>query len=97
MSKAEEKALTLAYENVVRMGWTHTRLSEEYGISMPTLRRVRNGQEMKNCTREYCMKVFVGILHDAFHHDLQETGGKHSHVYNSIFRDVLFSLVGVAD
>lgn len=97
MSKAEDKALALAYENVVRMGWTHTRLSEEYGMSMPTLRRIRDGRDIKGCTREYCLKVFVSIIHDAFHRDLEETGGAGSHVFNRMYREVLEALVGVTD
>lgn len=97
MSKAEDKALTLAYNYVTYLGWTHTMLSGRYGISMPTLRRIRDGREIKSCTREFCLKAFVEIANEAYHRDLQQRGGVHSDDFKNFFTRTLLTLLGIPD
>lgn len=88
----EMKALTLAYKCVTELGWSHSRLMREYGITLPTLRRVREGRRGKDVTDEYCMKVFVTILHQAFQDNLTGEGGSRSQFFNNDFREILLAL-----
>lgn len=38
-------ALTIAYQAVMRIGYTHQRLVEEnFGVNYPTLRRIQSGK-----------------------------------------------------
>lgn len=85
------EALALAYKHATELGWTHSRLCREYGITLPTLRRIRDGLKGKEMTDEYCMKVFLGIIYQAFHLDLEHEGGTRSAYFNNVFREILLA------
>lgn len=87
----ETRALTLAYKSVISLEWKHTTISEVYGISLPTLRRIRKGQKGKDLTDEYCMKVFLEILNKGFCDDLKNHGGIMSPFYSKVFREILLA------
>ena len=74
MSHKAKSALTLAYDCVVRNGWSHAKLRDSYGITFPTLRRIRNGVKGKVCTDEYCMRVFLSILNEEYDRRLNNSG-----------------------
>lgn len=88
----DSKALTLAYNCVCNLGWNHSRISKEYNISLPTLRRIRNGEKGKPATDEYCMRVFIRIIINEFHDDLENHGSSNSSFFNNAFREILFAL-----
>ncbi len=51
------------YKAVIRLGYTHQRLvKENYGVTYPTLRRVRDGKTMKPATHFFYMQLFLGLL-----------------------------------
>lgn len=87
----EPKALTLAYNCVISLGWNHSRLCREYSLTLPTLRRIRNGRKGKDLTDEYCMKVFLEIINQEFHNDLKNHGGRKVGDFNRAFREILLA------
>lgn len=91
----EMKALTLAYNCVISSGWNHSKLSKEYSLTLPTLRRIRDGRKGKDLTDEYCMKVFLEIINQEFHDDIKNHGGKRSGDFNKAFREILLALFRV--
>lgn len=95
MSLEANKALTLAYKSVIKLGWNHSRICEAYGISPHTLRRIRDGRKVKTSTRDYCMWMFVKIINKAFHEDLEKTGGANAFFFNRTFREILLELFGI--
>lgn len=94
MSK-ENKALTLAYNCVCSLGWNHSRISKEYHIPLPTLRRIRKGEKGKTATDEYCLKVFILIINKEFRYDLENKCSNNSAFFNTAFREILFSLIRI--
>lgn len=93
MSKVNNKALMLAYNNVKELGWTHKRLCQEYGLSMHLLRRISEGRAGKLSADEDCMKCLLRIIRSEFYDDLRNHGGSQSHYFNNLFRDILFLLI----
>lgn len=51
MSESKSYALTMAYRFVIRLGWTHKRLFDEFGINHHTLQRVRDGLPLRLTTK----------------------------------------------
>ena len=47
--KHQLTALGIAYEAVIKLGYTHSKLARlDSSINYPTLRNIRDGKEMKN-------------------------------------------------
>lgn len=93
MSKEKNKALTLAYKNVKDLGWTHKSLCQEYGLSMHLLRRISEGHVGQRSADDYCMNCLLRVLRAEFYDDLRNHGGRQSHYFNNLFRDILFALI----
>lgn len=93
----ETKALTLAYNCVISLGWNHSKLSREYSLTLPTLRRIRNGRKGKDLTDEYCMKVFLEIIDQEFHYNLDKHGGSKSGDFSKAFRTILLAQFQVGE
>ncbi len=56
-------ALGLAYDAVVRLGYNGKRLVEEnYWVNYPTLRRIRDGLNVRKSTRLLYHNLFVCLL-----------------------------------
>lgn len=94
MNNENRNALTLAYKCVTRLGWNHSRLSHEYGITLPTLRRIREGRKGKRLTDEYCLKVFLTIMNDKLHVKLNN-GSEDASRLNNEFRHILLALFDI--
>ena len=94
MSHKAKSALTLAYDCVVRNGWSHAKLRDSYGITFPTLRRIRNGVKGKVRTDEYCMRVFVSVLKEEYETDLRN-GKEGCANMNRAFREILFAMLDI--
>lgn len=90
MNIEDRRAVTLAYKCVKTLKWTHSRLNGEYGLTLPTLRRIRDGKNLKPATEEYYTKVFVSIIKQAYYDDLQ-AGGKNAPLFNKMMRELLFA------
>lgn len=93
----ETKALTLAYNFVISLGWKHSKLNREYSLTLPTLRRIRNGQKGKDLTDEYCMKVFLEIIEQEYHNNLEKHGGSKSGDFNNTFHKILLAQFQVGE
>lgn len=91
MNNENLNALTLAYKCVMRLGWSHSRLIRKYGITFPTLRRIREGRSGKRITDEYCMKVFLTIMNDSLHDKLSNQGAEDTSWLNNAFRRILLA------
>ena len=56
-------ALTIAYQAVMRIGYTHQRLVEEnFGVNYPTLRRIQSGKPGRPGTDRFYLTLFVTLL-----------------------------------
>lgn len=61
------KALSLAYNAVMALGFTHQKLaSENVGVNYNTLRRIREGREGKPVTDWYFLQLFMSILNKEY-------------------------------
>lgn len=56
--KHQPTALGIAYEAVIKLGYTHSKLARlDSSINYPTLRNIRDGKEMKNATERFYLKL----------------------------------------
>ena len=61
------RALTVAYNAVMALGFTHQRLvDEKHGVNYNTLRRIRDGKPGKLVTDRYFLQLFVSILEENY-------------------------------
>lgn len=94
MSQKAKSALTLAYNSVISLGWTHAKLRETYGITLPTLRRIRSGVKGKVSTDGYYLKVFVSILNEEYDRRVAN-GGDGRYELNMAFREILLAQLDI--
>lgn len=94
MSQKAKSALTLAYNSVISLGWTHAKLRETYKITLPTLRRIRSGVKGKVSTDGYCLKVFVSILNEEYDRRVAN-GGDGRNELNMAFREILLAQLDI--
>lgn len=58
-----KSALKIAYDAILRHGYTHQRLVEKNrGVCYPTLRRIRDGIPVKPVTVRFYLRLFVTLL-----------------------------------
>lgn len=61
--KHQLTALGIAYEAVIKLGYTHSKLARlDSSINYPTLRNIRDGKEMKKATERFYLKLFSTLL-----------------------------------
>ena len=94
MSRKANSALTLAYNCVINIGWNHARLRNTFGITFPTLRHIRNGERVKVCTDEYCMRAFVSVLKEEYETDLRNVKEGCANM-NRAFREIFFAMLDI--
>lgn len=95
MSESKSYALTMAYRFVIRLGWTHKRLFDEFGINHHTLQRVRDGLPLRQSNEMFLVKTFIRIANEAYHQDMNQSGGQHSLEFLCFFHDVLMACMDV--
>lgn len=95
MNIEDRRAVTLAYKCVIELGWTHSRLEREYGLTLPTLRNVRDGKRMKKENEKYYTKVFIRIINEAFHENNIHNGGADSAKYYKMMSEILLATYGI--
>ena len=65
--KHQPTALGIAYEAVVNLGYTHSKLARlDSSINYPTLRNIRDGKEMKNATERFYLKLFFNLINKEY-------------------------------
>ena len=61
--KHEKTALGIAYEAVIKLGYTHSKLAWlDSSINYPTLRNIRDGKKMKKATERFYLKLFCDLM-----------------------------------
>ena len=65
--KHEKTALGIAYEAVIKLGYTHSKLARlDSSINYPTLRNIRDGKEMKKATERFYLKLFFDLINKEY-------------------------------
>lgn len=65
--KHEKTALGIAYEAVIKLGYTHSQLVRlDMSVNYPTLRNIRDGKEMKKATERFYLKLFFDLINKEY-------------------------------
>lgn len=65
--KHEKTALGIAYEAVIKLGYTHSKLVKlDMSVNYPTLRNIRDGKEMKKATERFYLKLFFDLINKEY-------------------------------
>ena len=65
--KHQLTALGIAYEAVIKLGYTHSQLVRlDMSVNYPTLRNIRDGKEMKNATERFYLKLFFNLINKEY-------------------------------
>ena len=73
--KHEKTALGIAYEAVIKLGYTHSKLARlDSSINYPTLRNIRDGKEMKNATERFYLKLFFNLINKEYERRMANGG-----------------------
>ena len=75
--KKEPSALEIAYKVVMGLGYTHSDLVKKFhdvGVNYPTLRRIRDGKPVKQCTADFYLQKFVNLINKE-HEQCVQMGG----------------------
>lgn len=70
----EPSALSIAYETVSALGYSHSKLKEFTGVNYPTLRNIRDGKNLKPSTEHFYLKLFVGLIIKEYNRRLADGG-----------------------
>ena len=73
--KHRPTALGIAYEAVVRLGYTHSRLVKlDMSVNYPTLRNIRDGKALKKATERFYLKLFFDLINREYEQRLASGG-----------------------
>lgn len=73
--KHEKTALGIAYEAVIKLGYTHSKLARlDSSINYPTLRNIRDGKEMKKATERFYLKLFFDLINKEYERRMASGG-----------------------
>ena len=75
--KKEPSALEIAYKVVMGLGYTHSDLVKKFhdvGVNYPTLRRIRDGKPVKQCTADFYLQKFVSLIDEKYEQCMQMGG-----------------------
>lgn len=73
--KHEKTALGIAYEAVIKLGYTHSKLARlDSSINYPTLRNIRDGKEMKKATERFYLKLFFNLINKEYERRMASGG-----------------------
>ena len=73
--KHRPTALCIAYEAVIKLGYTHSKLARlDSSINYPTLRNIRDGKEMKNATERFYLKLFFNLINKEYERRMANGG-----------------------
>lgn len=65
--KHQLTALGIAYEAVIKLGYTHSKLARlDSSINYPTLRNIRDGKKMKKATERFYLKLFFDLINKEY-------------------------------
>ena len=93
--QAKAKALSLAYEIVIsNTNYSKNTLTTKLKLNERTLRRIRSGGAVKDCTFEYAIGVLYDMIDSFFQKDIKDTGGVNSTRFLMLQRTLLKALLG---
>ena len=73
--KHETTALGIAYEAVMKLGYTHSQLVRlDMSVNYPTLRNIREGKEMKKATERFYLKLFFDLINKEYERRMASGG-----------------------
>lgn len=65
--KHQLTALGIAYEAVIKLGYTHSQLVKlNEGVNFPTLRNIRDGKKLKKVTERFYLKLFFDLINKEY-------------------------------
>lgn len=88
--------MTLAYESVLNLGYTHSKLVDGWGMSYPTLRKIRERMPLGARGKKIYLRMFTTILDKAYQDDFKETGGDNSTKILKAMREILLAELHIA-
>lgn len=65
--KHEKTALGIAYEAVIKLGYTHSKLVNlNEGVNFHTLRNIRDEKKVKKVTERFYLKLFFDLINKEY-------------------------------
>lgn len=94
----QAKAPSLAYKLVTtKLKLSMKDLSLKTGLDPKTLRRIRDGKCVKQCSYVYALSCFYEMIEDEYQKDLADSCGENSVLYLRFMRIVLREFLGKRD
>ena len=73
--KHQLTALGIAYEAVIKLGYTHSKLARlDSSINYPTLRNIRDGKALKKATERFYLKLFFDLINREYEQRMANGG-----------------------
>ena len=71
----KQTALGIAYEAVIKLGYTHSRLVKlNMSVNYPTLRNIRDGKALKKATERFYLKLFFDLINREYEQRMANGG-----------------------
>ena len=87
-------ALQMAYGAIVAVGYTHSQLVKEHGLTYPTLRNIREGQVSRASAPEAYLQTFIRLLNTTYAQRLAK-GGEGATEILRLMRNILLLRYGI--
>lgn len=73
--KHRPTALGIAYEAVIKLGYTHSKLVKlDMSVNYPTLRNIRDGKALKKATERFYLKLFFDLINREYEQRMANGG-----------------------
>ena len=73
--KHEKTALGIAYEAVIKLGYTHSKLVNlNEGVNFHTLRNIRDEKKVKKVTERFYLKLFFDLMNEEYEQRMASGG-----------------------
>ena len=87
--KHRPTALGIAYEAVIKLGYTHSRLVKlDMSVNYPTLRNIRDGKALKKATERFYLKLFFDLINREYEQRMA-SGGDGTKSLLVVMKDIL--------
>lgn len=87
--KHRPTALGIAYEAVIKLGYTHSRLVKlDMSVNYPTLRNIRDGKALKKATERFYLKLFFDLINREYEQRMA-SGGDGTMSLLVVMKDIL--------
>ena len=87
--KHQLTALGIAYEAVIKLGYTHSKLVRlDMSVNYPTLRNIRDGKALKKATERFYLKLFFDLINREYEQRMA-SGGDGTKSLLVVMKDIL--------